>query len=162
MEDWQAFFRAIREANPDVIPLAAQSPWAMFNFSYFYAPFANTWIWDTQTNSYVPGFYTQEYSQRIAALRALWDEGLLDPDFMNVNAAGPRAWIAFCWGRPPHRLSHVCPRAAIGADAPVGAAVSGHADGRKGGSVFPALRRQRAVFRIPRAEHGPPFISAPT
>lgn len=38
MEDWQAFFRAIREANPDVIPLAAQSPWAMFNFSYFYAP----------------------------------------------------------------------------------------------------------------------------
>ena len=99
MEDWQAFFRAIREANPDVIPLAAQSPWAMFNFSYFYAPFANTWIWDTQTNSYVPGFYTQEYSQRIAALRTLWDEGLLDPDFMNVNCGRPSGVDRFLLGQ---------------------------------------------------------------
>ena len=99
MEDWQAFFRAIREANPAVIPLAAQSPWAMFNFSYFYAPFANTWIWDTQTNSYVPGFYTQEYSQRIAALRTLWDEGLLDPDFMNVNCGWPSGVDRFLLGQ---------------------------------------------------------------
>lgn len=154
MEDWQAFFRAIREANPDVIPLAAQSPWAMFNFSYFYAPFANTWIWDTQTNSYVPGFYTQEYSQRIAALRTLWDEGLLDPDFMNVNCGRPSGVDRFLLGQAAcivyptsvhvlqSELMHLW--AQLYPDTPMEEKVE---------AFFLPWRCQRAVFRIPRAEH---------
>ena len=85
VEEWHALLRAIRELDDEVIPLTSQSPWAMFNFTYFYAPFSNTWIWEPSMSSYVPGFYTQNYCDRISALRTLWDDGLLDPDFMDVH-----------------------------------------------------------------------------
>lgn len=89
MEDWRALLGAIRDLDENVIPLAAQSPWAMFSLPYFYAPFSNTWIWEPDQNAYVPGFYTQSYCARISVLRELWDDGLLDPDFMDVNCGRP-------------------------------------------------------------------------
>lgn len=89
MEDWHAFLSAIQALDGSIIPLTSQTPWALFNFSHFYGPFANTWVWDAKRRSYVPGFYTQEYCDRIAVLRGLWDEGLIDPEFMNVHCGRP-------------------------------------------------------------------------
>ena len=99
-------------------------------------------------------FYTQEYSQRIAALRTLWDEGLLDPDFMNVNCGRPSGVDRFLLGQAAcivyptsvhvlqSELMHLW--AQLYPDTPMEEKVE---------AFFPALRRRRAIFRIPRAEH---------
>ena len=99
VEDWYALLSAIRTLDDHVIPLTAQSPWAMFNFTYFYAPFSSTWIWEPSMSSYVPGFYTQSYCDRISALRGLWDSALLDPDFMDVNCGRPTGVDRFLLGQ---------------------------------------------------------------
>lgn len=99
VEDWYELLSAIHTLDDSVIPLTSQSPWAMFNFTYFYAPFSNTWIWEPSMNSYVPGFYTQSYCERISALRGLWDAGLLDPDFMDVHCGRPTGVDRFLLGQ---------------------------------------------------------------
>ena len=99
VEDWYALLSAIRSLDDCVIPLTSQSPWAIFNLTYFYAPFSNTWIWDPSMSSYVPGFYTQNYCDGISALRGLWDSGLLDPDFMDVNCGRPTGVDRFLLGQ---------------------------------------------------------------
>ncbi len=86
MEDWHDFLSAIRETDESVIPLTSRTPEAMYYLSYYYAPFANSWILENVEEGFLPGFYHESYCQRIDALRGLWDDGLLDTEFMEINS----------------------------------------------------------------------------
>lgn len=95
--DWVNFLRAIKTTYPDIIPIVSSSPSAMFNLTYYDSPATKTWTWQDQR--YVPGFYTDAFCESIQSLRTLWDEGLLDPDFMNTGSGCPSGQDQFLMGQ---------------------------------------------------------------
>jgi len=89
MEEWHTLLANLHELFPDSIPLTSRDPESMYDLSYFYCPTLYTWAWDEEKLDYLPGYYTDSFRESIAALKPLWDDGLLDPDFMNEGSGRP-------------------------------------------------------------------------
>lgn len=89
IEEWYTLLGSIRALDSDVIPLTSQNPERMYDLTYCYSPATDTWIWDAERARYLPGYYTDSFLESIEALKPLWDNGLLDPDFMNVGSGRP-------------------------------------------------------------------------
>ena len=87
--EWHTLLENIRNLDSGIIPLTSQNPESMYDLTYFYSPATNTWIWDAEHARYLPGYYTDSFLESIEALKPLWDDGLLDPDFMNVGSGRP-------------------------------------------------------------------------
>ena len=87
LEQWFSLLSEVKLRYPELIPLTSFEPQAMFYLTHYYAPAANTWIWEN--GKYVPGFYTDAFYDSIDALRRFWNKGLLDPNFMNVGSGRP-------------------------------------------------------------------------
>lgn len=89
MEEWHTLLANLNELFPDSIPLTSRDPESMYDLSYFYCPTLYTWAWNEEKLDYLPGYYTDSFKESIAALKPLWDDGLLDPDFMNEGSGRP-------------------------------------------------------------------------
>ena len=96
IEDWHTLLENIQALYPQLIPLTSRSPESMFNLTYFYSPATYTWLWEG--SRYIPGYYSDAFAESIRALKTLWDDGLLDPDFMNVNVGAPGGLDKFMLG----------------------------------------------------------------
>ncbi|HML48549.1 MAG TPA: hypothetical protein PKE04_17530, partial [Clostridia bacterium] len=92
LADFADMLRRVRAQSPDILPMTSYTPEAMFDLVYYEAPYRDTWIWNG--TRYEPGFLTQAYCDSIARLSPLWQEGLLDPDFM-VSAGNPTGMDKF-------------------------------------------------------------------
>lgn len=88
-DQWHGFLAAAKEANPTLVPLTTHDPSGLMGFTTHYFSAADSWVWDEQSNSYVPGFYTQAFRDSIRPLRTLWQQGLLDEHLMETNTARP-------------------------------------------------------------------------
>ena len=79
MEELHAMLEAIKQKYPDKIPLTSNNLGWMFSL---YQNYTSGGTWVLEDGKYIPSFFSKKTVDGIKAMKTLWDDGLLDKDFV--------------------------------------------------------------------------------
>lgn len=79
MDELHAMLEGIKQKYPDKIPLTSHNLDWMFSL---YNNYTSGSSWVLEDGKYIPSFFSKKTVEGIKAMKTLWDDGLLDKDFV--------------------------------------------------------------------------------